>query len=93
MRIKPLYALRNRKSSKLLGGLLEVDDRFMLRLIEPAHFIKVSAGALLVFDSLEAVQKFLEKRNRRLRESYENPEPYIKEIEIVELKIMPLKQD
>ena len=93
MRIKPLYALRNKRSGKLLGGLLEIDERFTLRLIEPAHIVKVSRGALLVFDSIESAQKFLEKRNRRLRESYENPESYIKEIEIVELKIMPLKPD
>jgi len=93
MRKKPLYALRNKRSGKLLGGLLEIDDSFRLRLIEPAYIIKVSKGALLVFDSIEAAQKFLEKRNRKLQESYENPELYIKEIEIVELKIMPLKPD
>ena len=93
MRIKPLYALRNRKSGKLLGGLLEVDDRFMLRLIEPAHIVKISQGALLVFDSIEGAQKFLEKRNRRLRESCENPEQYIKEIEIVKLRIEPIAPD
>jgi len=91
MKRKPLYALKHRKSGKLLGGLLEIDERFRLRMKEPAHIVKVSKGALLVFDSIEAAQKFLEKRNHCLQESYENPEPYIKEIEIVELKIMPLK--
>jgi len=90
MRIKPLYALRNKRSGKLLGGLLEIDERFMLKLVEPAHIVKVSKGALLVFDSLEAAQKVLEKRNRKLRESYENPEQYIREIEIVRLRIEPL---
>jgi hypothetical protein len=93
MRIKPLYALRNRKSGKLLGGLLEIDDRFMLRLTEPAHIVKVSKGALLVFDTIEAAQKVLEKRNRKLSETCENPAQYLKEIEIVELRIVPLKPD
>jgi len=90
MRIKPLYALRHRKTGKLLGGLLEIDERFMLKLVEPAHIIKVSTGALLVFDSIVLAQEVLEKRNCKLRETCENPEQYIKEIEIVKLSIEPL---
>ena len=93
MRIKPLYALRLRRTGKLLGGLLEIDERFMLKLKEPAHIVKINKGALIVFDSIEAALKVLEKRNRRLRESYENPEQYIKEIEIVKLSIEPIKPD
>ena len=90
MRIKPLYALRHRRTGKLLGGLLDIDNRFMLKLKEPAHITKVSTGALLVFDCFEAAQHALDKRNRKLRESYENPEKFIKEIEIVRLRIEPV---
>lgn len=87
MRIKPLYALRHRRTGKLLGGLLDIDNRFMLKLKEPAHITRISKGALLVFDCFEAAQHALDKRNRKLRESYENPEKYIKEIVIVKLNI------
>ena len=87
MKIKPLYALKHKRSRKLLGGLLEIDERFMLKLKEPAHITKVSTGALLVFDSIESAQKVLEKRNKKLRETSEDPEKYIREIEIVKLKI------
>jgi|GEM_PF-1057877 len=93
MRIKPLYALRIKRSGKLLGGLLEIDERFLLKFKEPAHIVKVSNGALIVFDSIKAAQKVLEKRNRKLSESCENLEQYIKEIEIVRLRIEPIAPD
>jgi len=87
MRIKPLYALRHRKTGKLFGGLLEIDKRFMLKLKEPAHITKISNGALLVFDCYEKAQAALDRRNRKLYESGENSEKFKKEIEIVRLRI------
>ena len=74
-----------------MGKVLFIDDRFLLKLKEPAHNVKISKGALLVFDSLEAAQKALAIRNRKLIETYENPEKYFREIVIVELKVMPHK--
>jgi len=87
MRIKPLYALRHRRTGKLFGGQVEIDKHFMLKLKEPAHITKISKGAVLVFDCIEAAQYVLDRRNRKLYESGENPEKFKKEIEIVRLKI------
>jgi hypothetical protein len=92
MRIKPLYALKHRRTGKLLGGSLEIDDRFMLKLKDP-QIMTVSKGALIVFDSVKSAQKVLEKRNCKIRETEENPEIYIKEIVIVKLNIEPIKPD